>query len=185
VCSIFSTGLIPPNVNLTRRNPDIHWDEWRLRVASEITHLPCQSSTGRSLVAMTSSGIGGANGSCIIEGPPLMRRHSPFSFWRVGVSVPQLLIAGGLSPRSAEAVIESLKTQTLVESLDDLALTYGRRARSMTWRAFSIVDSVRQETKFSKPILSTKHQQPLIFIFSGQGPQHLHSMCPWGRKMIS
>jgi acyl transferase domain-containing protein len=185
VCSIFTTGLIPPNVNLARRNPDIHWDKYRLRVASEITHLPRQSSTEPSLVAMTSSGIGGANGSCIIEGPPLTKRHSLPSFWRVGVSVPQLLIAGGLSPRSAEAVIESLKTQTLVKSLDDLALTYGRRARSMTWRAFSIVDCAREETKFSKPILSTKNQQPVIFVFSGQGPQHLHSMCSCGYKVIS
>ncbi|KAI0068531.1 hypothetical protein BV25DRAFT_1817381 [Artomyces pyxidatus] len=172
VCSILNTGLIPPNVNFTTPNPAIRWEEYKLRVPTQATKLPCRSPSGRSLVAMTSSGIGGANGHCVVESaPPSAPVDS--SFWSRGANIPSLLIAGGLSPRSAAAVAESLSS-TIARQLQDAQLlvrTFGRRSRSMTWRTFSVVKG-SEMSAFPEPALAPKTPQPVVFVFSGQGPQH-------------
>ena len=122
---------------------------------------------------MTSSGIGGANGHCVIEGPPSIVHHSS-SFWTENGEVPALLIAGGLSPRSVVAVGESLLN--ILETGDELALAriYGRRARSMTWRSFAVAKH-GSVAKFSEAAIVPKTRAPIVFVFSGQGTQYWQS----------
>ncbi|KAI0068636.1 hypothetical protein BV25DRAFT_1910396 [Artomyces pyxidatus] len=172
VTSILQTGIIPPNVNFTTPNPAIHWEEYKFRVPTEATKLPCRSPSGRSLVAMTSSGIGGANGHCVVESAP---PSAPVrqSFWIDGDVAPSLLIAGGLTPRSATAFAESLSSAAFRKDDQSLARTLGRRSRSMTWRTFSVVTN-GQLSSFPEPALIPKVSRPTVFVFSGQGPQHLH-----------
>ncbi|OBZ65510.1 putative polyketide synthase 2 [Grifola frondosa] len=157
VCSIFESGLIPPNVNFNCPNPAIKWHEYQLRVPTEVEPLRCRSASGRPLVAMTSSGIGGANGHCAIEGPPSAARI-PTTFWRADITaVPSLLIASGLSPRSATAVGDDLKALVPGHNLRFLSRTYGRRARSMIWRSFAVaMDGAL--SKFSEPVLTPKNE---------------------------
>ncbi|KAI0060607.1 polyketide synthase [Artomyces pyxidatus] len=171
VCSILETGIIPPNVNFNTPNPAIHWEEYGLRVPVEATKLPCRSPSGRSLVAMTSSGIGGANGHCVVESAPRLASVQA-SFWTDDTKAPALLIAGGLSPRSATAVCESLMSAALRLDTRIIARIFGRRARSMTWRGFSIV-SDGEVPPFTEPVLAPKIAPTTVFVFSGQGPQHV------------
>ncbi|EJF59192.1 ketoacyl-synt-domain-containing protein [Dichomitus squalens LYAD-421 SS1] len=176
VCGIFETGLIPPNVNLINPNPAIHWAEHRLRVPREVERLRCRSSnSGRPpLIAMTSSGIGGANGHCVVEGRPLQVAR-PTVFWTEDAKIPALLVAGGLSPRSTSALASALIDATTAS--DDgkaaLARIFGRRARSMTWRSTAVVQVGKQAT-FAEPILVPKKRPPIVFVFSGQGTQYYH-----------
>ncbi|KAI1798467.1 polyketide synthase [Ganoderma leucocontextum] len=170
VCGIFETGLIPPNVNLVTPNPAIHWDEYRFRVPTEVERLKVRSSTRPALVAMTSSGIGGANGHAVIEGPPVATKSTP-AFWVEGVAAPSLLMAGGLSPRSTTAVGESLLNVIEGEDVAGLSKVYGRRARSMTWRSFAVANTSKAP-KFNEAAIVPKHKAPIVFVFSGQGTQH-------------
>ena len=173
VCGIFETGLIPPNVNLSTPNPAIRWAQYRLRVPLAPEPLKIHAQNGRPLVAMTSSGIGGANGHAVIEGPP--RRTPPLAFWTEGEDAPALLIAGALSPRSASAVGDELLSiaRTSTEKAA-LARIFGRRARSMTWRSFAVVGKTKTSS-LSKPVLAPKTRPPIVFVFSGQGTQHFQS----------
>ena len=169
----FKTGLIAPNVNLTTRNPAIKWNDYRLRVPVEAERLPCRSESGRSLIAMTSSGITGTNGHCVVEGPPVLPGKSN-TFWLPGRAVPALVVTAGLSPLSANAVADRLKELLARYPSHQLAHVYGRRARSLTWRAFGVVaDGVA--SRFPEPVLAPKSTPPLVFVFSGQGPQHFQS----------
>ncbi|EIN05362.1 polyketide synthase [Punctularia strigosozonata HHB-11173 SS5] len=177
VCGIFETGLIPPTINLNTPNPAIKWEQYRLRAPTKLTPLPCRSSSGRSLVAMTSSGIGGANGHCVVESPPsplerYSRKGSPF--WTAEmVPSTHLLVVGGLSPRSTADIINTICDKDIHQTeVPSLALAYGRRARSMTWRSFAVVDAGK-DIRFSDPALATKTKHPIVFVFSGQGPQHI------------
>ena len=173
VCGIFRTGIVPPNVNLHEKNPDIHWDEYKFRVPLEAEAVPCRNSNGRPLVALTSSGVGGVNGAVVVEGSPKLPKREN-EFWLPGAKVPALLLAGGLTPRSAGAVGDQLKE--LLEKYDaqNVARIYGRRARSMTWRSFAVAG---EKIRFSAPTLAPRTAPPLVFVFSGQGPQHFHSKC--------
>ena len=173
VCGIFETGLIPPNVNFSRPNPAIRWADFRFRVPTEVERLRVRSPGRPPLVAMTSSGIGGANGHAVIEGPPLRTEPVP-AFWLDDTAAPSLLVAGGLSPRSAAAVGESLLSNIDSESLAGLSRIYGRRARSMTWRSFAVA-SGSKAVRFTEPAIIPKHRPPIVFVFSGQGTQHFHS----------
>ncbi|CCM05253.1 uncharacterized protein FIBRA_07463 [Fibroporia radiculosa] len=175
VCSIFETGVIPPNVNFKVPNPAIKWKEYAFRVPVQPELITCRSSTRRPLIAMTSSGIGGANGHCIVEGPPSIA-PTPSRFWvqsDARSSTPSLLIAAGLSPRSASTVGEALKSKfdTSTETWQSLSRALGRRSRSMTWRSYAVARD-GQISRFSEPSLAPKTAAPLVFVFSGQGPQH-------------
>ena len=124
---------------------------------------------------MTSSGIGGANGHCVVEGPPppLARQTE---FWMSSVKVPALLVSGGLSPRSTTALASALNNALATPNCEDAALArvFGRRARSMTWRSCA-VSQAGQSATFGEPVLAPKTRPPIVFVFSGQGTQYFDS----------
>jgi acyl transferase domain-containing protein len=170
VCSMFETGLIPPNVNLSTPNPAIRWKEYNMRVPTDVLKLSRRS--GNSLIAMTSSGIGGSNGHVVLEAPPQQARPLGRSEAR-----PLLLIAGGLSPQtaSAVAVAVALAASGVFEDLSSLSTIYGRRSRQLTWRTFATWVPGEETIEFPPPTLSARIKAPIVFVFSGQGPQHFNS----------
>ncbi|KAF8530083.1 putative polyketide synthase [Hysterangium stoloniferum] len=178
---IFQTGIIPPNVNLSTPNPRIDWNKYHLHVPTECTPLPCHSKTG-SLISLCSSGIGGANGHVVLEAPP-----RPFISGlpsHLGNQRPILLVAGALSPRSISSVSDTLSDLILEhpDRSEFLSTVYGRRSRQMPWRSYAIY-SPGQTTKlkFSSPSLVPRIKPPIVFVFAGQGPQHLDM----GREMFN
>ena len=173
---MFKTGIIPPNANLNKPNPAIHWDKYKLKVPIEPTPLPCRSASKRSLVAICSSGIGGSNGHAVIESPPPPTRVINDLSVKADTQAPVLLMAGGLTPRATAAVSDTLVE--LIMSHDNkaaLSTVFGRRSRQMTWRSFAVA-SAGITPRFSAPILAPRKKGPIVFLFSGQGPQNLHSM---------
>lgn len=171
---MFETGLIPPNVNFNTPNPAIHWDKFGLVVPVTATPLPCRSSSGRSLVAMPSTGIGGANGHCVVESPGIIT-PTLSRFWDSTLAASFLFVAGGLSPNSVASVAESLKSKLVTNANPGLiSAIYGRRSRSMIWRSHGVL-SPGSSLKFSEPVLTPRSPGPLVFVFSGQGPQYFDS----------
>ncbi|KAJ7638204.1 putative polyketide synthase [Roridomyces roridus] len=171
VVSIFEHGVIPPNVNVSTLNPAIKWREYNLRVPLEPTRLPSGRS-GRTLISMSSSGIGGSNGHVVLEAPPppgpLDQTTAPPE------GSPVLLMAAGLSPRSASTVAEQL-TELFKTGSEHRALStvLCRRSKQMSWRSFAVVDPAQKTpVQFSSPQYSSRDVNPLVFVFSGQGPQH-------------
>ncbi|KIJ41950.1 hypothetical protein M422DRAFT_171681 [Sphaerobolus stellatus SS14] len=171
VCSILKTGLIPPNVNLQNLNPAIRWDEYKLRVPTEVTQLRARDPSGRALISMTSSGIGGVNGHAVLEGPPI---SSPAV--RVQAVKPILFVVGGLSPRSASSIAVDVAELVLKENADvfSVASIYGRRSRQMTWRTSAIWVPSKNKLEFPQSTFTSRAKHPLVFVFSGQGPQHIN-----------
>ncbi|EGO18727.1 putative polyketide synthase [Serpula lacrymans var. lacrymans S7.9] len=178
VCAMFKSGMIPPNVNLRTPNPAIRWKEYLLEVPTIPVPLPCHSPSGRSLIAMSSSGIGGANGHCVVESPP--NRRILKSFWLANpFGIPYLFIFGALSPRSVASVAENTKDSISHVDPRFISLTYGRRSRSMPWRSYALYSKGRMQ-RFSEPFMAHSRNRALVFVFSGQGPQHFNM----GRDMF-
>ncbi|KAJ7847083.1 acyl transferase domain-containing protein [Mycena olivaceomarginata] len=88
--------------------------------------------------------------------------------------MPVLLVAAGLSPRSATAIAADLAklAQEIPEELPVLSNIYGRRARQLTWRTAAISTADRSFV-FPAPRFVSRGAPPLVFVFSGQGPQHI------------
>ncbi|KAL6298480.1 hypothetical protein BKA93DRAFT_830667 [Sparassis latifolia] len=170
VISTFKHGVIPPNVNLTNLNAAIHWDEYKLRVPTEPTRLPCRND--RSLVAVACSGIGGSNGHAVIQSPPVAARLSERA---PNPDRPVLLMACGLSPRSASSIAEGIQDLLKQDQIDLSALStvLGRRSKQMTWRSFAVMGGSQSSFPvFSNPQHCSRASRSTVMIFSGQGPQH-------------
>ncbi|KAK1220914.1 Mycolipanoate synthase [Marasmius sp. AFHP31] len=175
VCGAFETGIIPANVNLRNLNPKIKWDQYSLKVPRECTPLPCRSSDRKSLVSIASSGIGGATGHVVLEGPPPTTLERPKS--SDTSSKPALFVVGGLSPRTTSSVADSAAAllREHPDAAPNLSVAYGRRSRQMTWRSFAVIDPTNMsKIRFSQPVLTTRTRPPVGFVFSGQGPQHIN-----------
>jgi acyl transferase domain-containing protein len=173
---MLATGLIPPQVQYTTPNPEIRWLDFNMRAPSTVEKLTARDPSGKSLVSINGFGLGGANGHCIIESS----LQKVASTKVVYSGIPVLLFAAGLSPRSATTVAADLAKLALEipEELPILSTIYGRRARQMTWRAAAISIPDRPFV-FPAPRFVPRTTPPLIFVFSGQGPQHIESMQPF------
>lgn len=174
---MFSTGLIPPNVNLKTLNPAIRWSKYRLRVPLETLPLSTRNGSGRPLVLMCSSGIGGANGHIVLEAPPMIPIRNRASLERS--PQPILLFSGGLSPCSCKRISSSILDFLSVHSNVDtrsVSVLYGRRCRGMTWRSYLIYSpDSSSPPAFKQPTMIPCVKPPIVFVFSGQGPQHFES----------
>ncbi|OCH84204.1 putative polyketide synthase [Obba rivulosa] len=172
VLSILQNEVVPPNVNIRDLNPAIKWEQYKLKVPMSPTPLP-RHTPGKHLVSMAGSGIGGSNGHVILESPPAMT--SVHTQLLPQTERPVLLLAGGLSPRSAGAVADSVIESFRSGDVDVPAIstTLGRRARQMTWRCYAVASGDTSSVQFSIPQHCPRVANPLVFVFSGQGPQHI------------
>ncbi|KAK0447900.1 putative polyketide synthase [Desarmillaria tabescens] len=162
VCSMFETRIIPPTVGIRTLNPAIDSlsrDVHRIRT---------------TVVSINSSGIGGANGHALLEAPPSVGLPTNSSI----DDGPTLLVTGGLSPRSASANTDSLAAliKKYPSQARAISTIHGRQARQMTWRTYGIYNPKDSVLSFSPPALCPRQssRSPIIFVFSGQGPQHIN-----------
>lgn len=173
VCAMFQTRLLPPTVNLSKPNPAIAWDRWNMRAPTEV--LSITGSKKQLLVSIASSGIGGANGHALVES---FSPAQPFQTSQPPYEHPLLIVAGGLSPRSASEIgnsIDAAWRDSALEELPVLSSIWSRRGRQMLWQTFSIKSNYADVVPFAKPTLLPKSIPGLVFVFSGQGPQYIHS----------
>ncbi|KAJ7191756.1 hypothetical protein B0H12DRAFT_1246247 [Mycena haematopus] len=170
VCSMFATNKIPPQSNYKTPNPEIHWDEYNMRVATKVEKFATRNPSGKRLVSINAFGLLGANGHAIVEGPP-SESHQPIT---VPSGFPVLLVAAGLSPRTATAVATDLSqlASEIPDELSILSTIYGRRARQLTWRTAAISTSGAPFV-FPAPRFVPRGSPDIVFVFSGQGPQHV------------
>lgn len=170
---MFEHEVIPPNVNLLIPNPAIAWEAHRLHVPLQKTPLPSRSGLA-SLVGIASSAIGGSNAHVVVESFPPYGSSTKQSYG-YDTDKPILLMAGGLSPRSATSIFTSALryAEDNPDLIESLAVDMGRRTRQMTWRTFSIIT---KDTVFNvntpPPTLVPQRQPQVIFVLSGQGPQY-------------
>ena len=171
VCLIFEKRTIPPNANLRIPNPKIAWDKYGLKVPTDLVPLGARSDTGRSLISLASSGIGGSNGHAVLEQPP----KPAYSEIRIKPDQPVVFIVGGLSPRAtseiASALVNLLENDPSLEVLSQ-AVIHARRARQMAFRTHFLY-SPATAIAVPNPALVPKTQPPVAFVFTGQGPQHI------------
>ncbi|KAH9940662.1 polyketide synthase [Amylocystis lapponica] len=157
-----------PNGYFEKQSRKIEFEKYNLRVPVEVDDMVPQDPTLGLIASISSFGIGGACGHTVL------RAHEPRPVLPDAAKLsagPFLFSIGALTPRSCNTLIESYKAQCA--NVDPLALCdhLGGRARQLPWRTYAVADSLESAT-FPDPVLVGKRPNPLIFCFSGQGPQH-------------
>lgn len=169
------TGLILPSLNFRTPNPKIHWDAFKIRVATEVEEYPSDALThdGRYVASVSSFGFGGANGHLVLERAP---HHAPPAS-ALAKDDLFLVAAGGMTSRSLAAVTEGISAAfAAAPDVVDAALiarVATERARGHTLTQYA-VGAAGAPLKFSeqKLIASKDLRMQKLFVFSGQGPQH-------------
>jgi acyl transferase domain-containing protein len=173
-CLIFEHKIVPANVNLVTRNPKILWDEYNLNAPTEAVPLPCRSLSGKSLISLAGSGIGGSNGHVVLESPPLLPKINA----SVPADAPILFLVGGLSPRATSEISDSLVKLLSNDSSPaalSTAVCHARRARQCPWRTFfTFTPGSTTSPKVENPVLVPNNPPLLVYVFTGQGPQHVN-----------
>ncbi|KIJ60886.1 polyketide synthase [Hydnomerulius pinastri MD-312] len=86
-------------------------------------------------------------------------------------SISSYGFGGALSLKGCVTLSEKYKEECA--EVEPLALCehLANRTRQLPWRSFAIAGSIETAT-FPEPVLVPKRPHPLVFCFSGQGPQH-------------
>ncbi|KAI3605818.1 polyketide synthase [Moniliophthora roreri] len=161
---------ILPNGYFKKPSSKIQFDKYKLRVPIKVENfVPYDAEQADS-----------CSGSC---GHTVLREHDVrpvLPDYETLNSGPYLFAVGGLTPRAVNILVESYKAE--YADVDPLSLSehLGSRARQLSWRSFAVADSLGQ-AKFTEPVMVSKRAVPLIFCFSGQGPQHWQQ----GRELFS
>ncbi|KAK0554919.1 hypothetical protein OC845_000560 [Tilletia horrida] len=180
---------ILPNMHFEDPNPEILFDEWKLRVPTTVENWPERNRPLRA--SLNSFGFGGSNAHVVLEEPP---RKSLTADSNAQASVPPhpvfLAISGHtekVAQQNAQRLAEYLGNNPSV-SLSDLSVTLATRRDQHKFRSFVVADShasaiekLLDLSKSSQWINGRDETSTRIgFVFTGQGAQHF-SM---GRELI-
>ena len=179
---------IPPNLNFETPNPNIRFDELRLRVPTEAEPLPCDGES--VVVAVNSFGFGGTNAHIVLEeAPPQKKKIEPKRKKRSSEG-PVLLPVSANTEESLKAYVSAFRdmlengSQNGRVSLPDLASTAALRKSHHEHRlavvgvtskelAEKLQAWEREESRVPGLVSdrAAAKETTAIFVFSGQGPQ--------------
>jgi len=167
---------IPPSLHFETPNPQIDFANSPFYVNTELTEWKTNNTPRRA--GVSSLGFGGTNAHVILEEAPEIKYFEESRPW-------QLLLLSAKTISAIEAATTNLVAylkQHLDINLADVAYTFQVGRRAFNYRRMLVCqrseDGVNAlETKDQKRVL-TIHQeyreQPVIFMFSGQGAQYVN-----------
>ncbi|KAJ7096113.1 hypothetical protein C8R44DRAFT_379140 [Mycena epipterygia] len=175
-CLIFEHGIIPPTVNFSNPTAAIDWKAFRANIPVVPTKLGCRSSSGKAIISLSGSGLGGTTGHVVLQAPPSPR----LSLSQLSMA-PVLFLIGGLSSTAVDQILQAvLKMEADQKTLYACAVSLSRRARQLPWRTYFMVP-LSLRGAITPAVLIPNAPSPLVFVFSGQGPQHLEM----GRQLFA
>ncbi|OJZ90228.1 hypothetical protein ASPFODRAFT_56562 [Aspergillus luchuensis CBS 106.47] len=158
---------IPPNIYFSRPNPGIPFEEARLKVPTETLPWPVNRM---ERVSVNSFGIGGVNAHTIVESAPSNARGLKRN--KDGKRRSYLHVVSADSMESLADRLHATKEYLANRRVPtiDVAYTLGQRRDHMVCRGFVISDDYGQPAVSDTRRTPTKNQ-PLAFVFNGQGAQ--------------
>ncbi|EPQ50300.1 polyketide synthase [Gloeophyllum trabeum ATCC 11539] len=168
VIMMLQAKQILPNGYFKTPSKKIHFDEYKLRVPTAPEEFKAHDKELGRIVSISNFGYGGAGGHTVIREHEERKPLPDLEALRKG---PFLFTMGALSPRALQTLVSTYKEQ--YQNVDPLALAehLGKRTRQMPWRTFAVADSLAAAS-FPEAVMVDKLPSPVVFTFSGQGPQH-------------
>ncbi|KAK4207791.1 hypothetical protein QBC37DRAFT_454492, partial [Rhypophila decipiens] len=171
---------IPPNIKFVKPNPNIPFDQGKLRVPTDVIPWP---KDRRERVSINSFGVGGANAHAIIDsaasfGLPAASGHNRLHSMYTSLPVidTTLLVFTANHPNSLQELIGDYREYIAEHPgrLRDVAYTLGMRREHLAHRAFALASSLGAENAsitVSPPCKVTSPVPEVVFVFTGQGAQ--------------
>lgn len=165
---------IPPSINFEVPNPEIDFENSPFYVNTQLTDWKTNNTPRRA--GISSLGFGGTNAHVILEEAPEVTYSNKSRLW-------QLILLSAKTSTALEIATENLLAYFKQNSEVNLAnvaytLQVGRRAfnhrRILVCKnvrdAVTVLETQQQERTFT--VYQEHREQPVIFMFSGQGSQY-------------
>ncbi|MDA7920910.1 amino acid adenylation domain-containing protein [Verrucomicrobiales bacterium] len=175
---------IPPNLNFKNPNPNIPFDEFKMKVVTELQPLP-HLGDYPPVVGVNSFGFGGTNSHIVLEAAPPVKKASSSTSDEKKAKRPVLL---PVSARGDDALTDTVKKwrrylKGTKNNLSAIAAAAGLNREHHDNRLAIIADDktdlLHEMTEWlatgsSDKVISGKpagEAHPLVFVFTGQGAQ--------------
>ena len=197
---MLENGMIPPNLHFQTPNPKIKFNEWNIKVPTELSPWPTK---GLRRISVNSFGYGGTNAHAILDDAYHYLRSRDMTaphFTKIGSVVktngvrhtkPNLYLIPisaqdreGLKrvKKSLASLVQRKVTElpTVAEQdayLANLVYTIGERRSRLQWKTFVIASSLEdlhtslEADDETHPEYLASHSPRLGFVFTGQGAQ--------------
>ncbi|CCM00451.1 uncharacterized protein FIBRA_02483 [Fibroporia radiculosa] len=160
---------ILPNGYFKKGSETIDFEKYNLRVPTTTAEFVAQDPEQGLIASISSFGFGGSCGHTVLrehESRPIHSSHPSGS-----ANGPFLFTMGALTFKSCNTLMQEYKSRYLTGDCPSLCEHLGRRARQMPYRTYAVAHSLETAT-FPEPAVVGKRANPLVYCFSGQGPQH-------------
>ncbi|KAK2037085.1 beta-ketoacyl synthase domain-containing protein [Colletotrichum somersetense] len=193
-------GRIPPNINFELGNPDIDFQNWKVKVPTDLTRWPFD---GLRRVSVNCFGFGGTNAHAVLDdaaaylaergieanhnsAPDSIHPCQPGAVYEGHgqFSTPKLFVFSSNERKGVSRLMEThlghitgLTGMTETDA-DNYAYTLGCRRSTMEWKGFAVAKSVAdlvsklQSIDETSFLRSGRESNPRLgFVFCGQGAQ--------------
>lgn len=187
VIMAMENNIIPASINVKELNPNIPFDDWRLKVVTEPTPWPIRHGEPKR-ASINNFGYGGSNAHVILEcadGWKLpVAKASPVESndGAMGLMMLSAKNEGACKKMLAnlsQYLNDRLDTENPQELLESIVYTLGQRRSLFTWvlaQPVPLTSGIAAAVKsLSGPTLApgrASRQPRLGFVFTGQGAQH-------------
>jgi len=182
-----AAGHIPPNLHFTTPNPEIPFGEMCIRVPTQLESWPHEDAT--RLACVSSFGYGGTNAAAVLEVPPRAIRNTAAPCEKRDPVCPAVI---PLSARSQPALSQLAKRHAdhlasrpdvswadLQHSLCARRSHFKHRVALLAADTQALEQALHDFSRGETPewastgTASEDGPLPLVFVFTGMGPQHL------------
>ena len=178
-------GEIPASLHFNKPNPNIPFDDLKLKVADKLTPWPQRKDV--RVAAINSFGFGGTSSHAILQSAPVTKAEVAESSPKSKVEKNAIVSISARSQGSLEQLISDYQSiaQQDQTSFQDLAWS-SLKTREAYPRRVAVIAKNNQDfaEKLTKALAneddqairygrasSAKSSSPIAFVFSGQGPQ--------------
>ncbi|KAF8837242.1 polyketide synthase [Paxillus ammoniavirescens] len=178
VVLMLSHKQILPNGYFKKPSEKIHFEKYNLRVPVVTEDFVAQDAQRGLIASISSFGFGGSCGHTVLREHEKRPARSIAGFG--ATEGPFLFTMGALTLKSCNTLLQEYKDKYGNSDRPTLCEHLGRRTRQMVYRTYAVANTLESAT-FPDPVVVGKRANPLVFCFSGQGPQH------WlqGRKLMA
>ncbi len=173
---------IPRNLHFKTPNPKIPWEDYNLRIVTEVTDLPGVEDRASLLVGVNGFGYGGTNAHVLLESAPgLASAGAPPTEERGGVQMFPFSAANEAGLRDLTGKWAFLLGRGKTGALDDLAHTLAFRRGHLATRCVVRAGSAEElRERLIAASTGETHEGVvtgvagsggLAFVFTGMGPQ--------------
>lgn len=194
---VLERGKIPPNINFETPNPDIDFENWKVKVPQKLLEWPL---TGTRRASVNCFGFGGTNAHVILDEAPAYLRERGLTANHMSLDTtdsrpatngfhndnqqPHLFCFSSNEKTGVHRILESqipyVESATDPDFLENYSYTLNSRRSNMEWKTTIVASSTTELVAKMKSIdtdaivrsSSDSSKAPRIcFVFCGQGAQ--------------